>query len=466
MEKEYLLWLVMALGAGNPQITELISRFGSGEAIYRAFRDNTALAGREAAERAASVTLEEARERLTSLEAREIRTVPIGGAFYPEPLKRLENPPCLLFVKGNVRLLSGKLLSTAGSRDITPYTLETQDRLCTRLCQKYTLVSSLSYGCDELSAVCALRARRPFVEILPCGFDHEYPDGSRVLRGLLLKNGGCSVTEQLPEAKPNQGAFLRRARIIGGISRALVIFQAGTQSGALKAAEYAGRVFFFRRTMFSRRSTRGRRDLSVRALPFCLTKTTFFPSIRANTAQIRSASRKNPFRKHRPRLSLPFRKRASPKLPKRKASTRAALSRLPQACGKRRTDHLRRNFRRNPLRACLSERGSARSRAFGSAPSSERRKVRNLRIITSPDQNAEENRHSPSRGSEYAGRQCKRMPPLRRHSLLKICNCRVSIVQTRPPDIPGGDRILRKNSEETRKRRGKDVCRNTEQIFT
>lgn len=244
MEKEYLLWLVMALGAGNPQITELISRFGSGEAVYRAFRDNTALAGREAAERAASVTLEEARERLTSLEARGIRTVPIGGAFYPEPLKRLENPPCLLFVKGNVRLLSGKLLSTAGSRDITPYTLETQDRLCTRLCQKYTLVSSLSYGCDELSAVCALRARRPFVEILPCGFDHEYPDGSRVLRGLLLKNGGCSVTEQLLEAKPNQGAFLRRARIIGGISKALVIFQAGTQSGALKAAEYAGRVFF------------------------------------------------------------------------------------------------------------------------------------------------------------------------------------------------------------------------------
>lgn len=244
MEKEYLLWLVMALGAGNPQIAELISRFGSGEAVYRAFRDNISLAGGEAVERAAAVTLEEAKERLLSLEARGIQTIPIGGAFYPEPLKRLENPPCLLFARGNVRLLSGKLLSTAGSRDITPYTVEVQDRLCTRLCQKYTLVSSLSYGCDELSAICALRAKRPFVEVLPCGFDHEYPDGSRVLRELLLKNGGCTVTELLPETKPNQGAFLRRARIIGGISKALLIFQAGTQSGALKAAEHAGRVFF------------------------------------------------------------------------------------------------------------------------------------------------------------------------------------------------------------------------------
>ncbi len=244
MEKEYLLWLVMALGAGNPQITELLSRFGSGEAVYRAFRDNTSLAGREAVERAAGVTLEEARKRLLSLEARGIHTIPIGGAFYPEPLKRIENPPCLLFARGNVRLLSGKLLSTAGSRDITPYTIEVQERLCTRLCQKYTLVGSLSYGCDELSAICALRAKRPFVEILPCGFDHEYPDGSRVLRGLLLKNGGCAVTELLPETKSAPGTFLRRARLVGGISKALLIFQAGTKSGALKAAEYAGRVFF------------------------------------------------------------------------------------------------------------------------------------------------------------------------------------------------------------------------------
>lgn len=244
MEKEYLLWLVMALGAGNPQITELLSRFGSGEAVYRAFRDNTSLAGRDAVERAAGVTLEEARERLLSLEAKGIHTVPIGGAFYPEPLKRIENPPCLLFARGNVRLLSGKLLSTAGSRDITPYTIEVQERLCTRLCQKYTLVGSLSYGCDELSAICALRAKRPFVEILPCGFDHEYPDGSRVLRGLLLKNGGCAVTELLPETKSAPGTFLRRARLVGGISKALLIFQAGTKSGALKAAEYAGRVFF------------------------------------------------------------------------------------------------------------------------------------------------------------------------------------------------------------------------------
>ncbi|MCM1335292.1 MAG: DNA-protecting protein DprA [Bacteroides sp.] len=244
MDKLYLLWLVMALGAGDPLIAELISRFGSGEAVYRAFRENTALAGREAAEHAAAITLDEAGERLAALEARGIKLVPIGSAFYPEPLTRLENPPCLLFVRGNEQVLGGKLLSTAGSRDITPYTMEVEDRLCARLCRRYTLVGSLSYGCDALSCLCALKAHRPFVEILPCGFDHEYPEGSRVLRDQLLRLGGCIVTELLPETKPTQGAFRRRARIVGGISRALLIFQAGTQSGALSAAEYAGRVFF------------------------------------------------------------------------------------------------------------------------------------------------------------------------------------------------------------------------------
>lgn len=244
MEKQYLLWLVMALGAGDPLISELLSRFGSGAAVYRAFRDNASLAGREAVERAEAVKLEDAQALLGTLEARGIRVVPIGSVFYPEPLKQIENPPCLLFVLGNERLLGGKLLSTAGSRDITPYTMAVQDRLCERLCQKYTLVSSLSYGCDELSCLCAIKARRPFVEILPCGFDHEYPQGSRVLRNQLLKHGGCVVTELLPETKPTQGSFRRRSRIVGGISRALLIFQAGTQSGALTAAEYAGRLFF------------------------------------------------------------------------------------------------------------------------------------------------------------------------------------------------------------------------------
>lgn len=244
MEKQYLLWLVMALGAGDPLIAELLTRFGSGAAVYRAFRDNCSLAGREAVERAAAVTIEDAQALLTSLEARGIRLVPIGSVFYPEPLKRIENPPCLLFVRGNERILAGKLLSTAGSRDVTPYTMAAQDRLCERLCRKYTLVSSLSYGCDQLSCLCAIKARRPFVEILPCGFDHEYPQGSRVLRDQILRLGGCIVTELLPETKPTQGSFRRRARMIGGISRALLIFQAGTQSGALTAAEHAGHLFF------------------------------------------------------------------------------------------------------------------------------------------------------------------------------------------------------------------------------
>ncbi len=244
MDKLYCLWLVLAFGAGNPLITELLTRFGSAHEVYRAFQENRALAGREAAEKAASVSEEQAAALLETLKDRGIFVLPISGLFYPEPLKQIENPPCVLFVRGNYRLLSGRLLSTAGSRDITNYTMAAQEKLCARLCRRYTLVSTLSHGCDELSCLCAIKNRCACAEILPCGFDHEYPQGSRVLREQILRCGGCIVTEFLPETKPSFSSFRRRARIVGGISRALLIFQAGTQSGALTAAEYAGKVFF------------------------------------------------------------------------------------------------------------------------------------------------------------------------------------------------------------------------------
>ncbi len=244
MDKQYWLWLIMAFGAGSPVISELVRRFGSAREVYGAFAENRALAGRDAAEKAASVTAEDAEELLKRLEDRGMHVVSLNDMYYPKRLRELDNPPCVLFVRGNYRLLSGRLLSTAGSRDITGYTMRAQEWLCGRLCRRYTLVSSLSFGCDELACLCAVKNKRPCIEVLPCGFDHEYPKGSRVLREQIFLNGGCIVSEYLPETKPANPNFRRRARIIGGISKALLIFQAGAQSGALAAAEYAGKVFF------------------------------------------------------------------------------------------------------------------------------------------------------------------------------------------------------------------------------
>ena len=113
MEK-YYLWLVMAFGGASPEVSELLRRFETAEKVYAAFKGNYAAAGPALAEKAALITLEQAEKRLYSLSREGISLATIESDCYPKRLKDKENPPYLLFVRGNPKLLKGKLLSASG----------------------------------------------------------------------------------------------------------------------------------------------------------------------------------------------------------------------------------------------------------------------------------------------------------------------------------------------------------------
>lgn len=242
--KQYYLWLILAFGAGNPIINGLLEKFGSPKAVYEAIRGNCAAIGAENLRLAESTDLSEAKELIGTLSQRGIELITISDKRYPPRLRNIENPPCLLFAAGNTRLLGEKLVTTAGSRAVTHYTLAAQDKICRELSDDYVFVSTLSEGCDAMTCLCAVKNGKGCVEVLPCGFDYEYPRYSRTLRFQLLAQGGCVITEYPPSVKPIPANFSRRSRILGGISGALIIFQAGTDSGALLAANYSPAVFF------------------------------------------------------------------------------------------------------------------------------------------------------------------------------------------------------------------------------
>lgn len=242
--KQYYLWLILAFGAGNPMISGLLEKFGSPKAVYEAIRENCAAIGAENVKLAEETELSEAQELIGSLSKRGIELIPISDKRYPPRLRNIANPPCLLFAAGNTRLLGEKLVTTAGSRAATHYTLAAQDKICRELSDDYVFVSTLSEGCDTMTCLCALKNGKGCVEVLPCGFDYEYPRYSRTLRFQLLAQGGCVITEYPPSVKPVPANFSRRSRILGGISGALIIFQAGTDSGALLPANYSPAVFF------------------------------------------------------------------------------------------------------------------------------------------------------------------------------------------------------------------------------
>lgn len=243
MEK-YYIWLLLALGEGRPEISQLIARYGTAQKAYEAFEDNTALLGPELTAKASGVSLEKAEKTLASITADGTQLITWESEDYPAHLRRTENPPCVLFAKGDTSLLHKKLITMVGSRAVTDYTASVIPQVIERLGKEYAIAGSLSEGCDQLTCMNALKFGVPFIEVLPCGLSSTYPAGSRSLRRFLLDNNGLLITEFLPKTGSGQGNFLRRSRIIGGISYVTLVFQAGAKSGALATAEYSSAPLF------------------------------------------------------------------------------------------------------------------------------------------------------------------------------------------------------------------------------
>ncbi len=242
--KNYYLWLIKVFDVANPDLHELMLRFGSPKEIYNAFRNNFATAGKDYAEKAEKTTLEDAEKLAYSLEQKGITIITYDDEIYPENLKNTDNPPYVLFAKGNTDLLKTKLLTIGGTRRVTEHTIAVETSVCEKLCGEYTFVASLAAGCEQLACLTAIKHGKGCIEVLPCGFDQEYPKGTQVIRQQILMNGGCLLSEFLPETKSSNANYLKRARISGGISKAMIIFQAAANSGSLNAAKYSPALFF------------------------------------------------------------------------------------------------------------------------------------------------------------------------------------------------------------------------------
>ena len=241
---KYYIWLLLAFGEGEPEISKLIERFGTAEKAYKAIEKNVSLVGAELLSRAENTDLAKAEKLLDKIFASGYGIITWESKLYPEHLRKAENPPCVLFTQGDTSLLSKKLITVVGSRAVTPPTEAAIPRIIERLGREYAIAGTLSEGCDQLTCLNALKTGVPFIEILPCGFSQTYPAGSRSLRKFLLSCGGLLVSEYLPKTKAGQGTFLRRSRILGGISHVTLVLQAGDKSGALLTAEHSSAPLF------------------------------------------------------------------------------------------------------------------------------------------------------------------------------------------------------------------------------
>ncbi len=198
-----------------------------------------------------SVALERAKRELDFCERHGIKCLVLGSADYPARLAECPDAPAVLFYQGTADLNARHLLTVVGTRHIT----EQGKLLCKELCADIArllpdaiIVSGLAYGVDIHAHRAALGNGLPTVGVLAHGLDRIYPALHRHTALEMTKNGGL-LTEFFTGTNPDKGNFVRRNRIVAGLSMGTVVVESAAKGGALLTAgmanSYSREVFAF-----------------------------------------------------------------------------------------------------------------------------------------------------------------------------------------------------------------------------
>lgn len=160
---------------------------------------------------------------------------------YPQRLRQCDDAPLMLFYKGNINLNQRRVICVVGTRRNTVYGEDLIRRFMRelrQLCPQLLVVSGLAYGVDIIAHRQALQNGYPTVGVLAHGIDYLYPARHKQTADEMVKKGGL-LTEFLTQTNADKVNFVRRNRIVAGISDACVIVESAAHGGGLITASLA-----------------------------------------------------------------------------------------------------------------------------------------------------------------------------------------------------------------------------------
>jgi DNA processing protein len=231
---------------GDINARKLVSHFGSVEAVFREpYRELIRIPG-IGAEMAKCITdrsyLEKAEKEVDYISRNNIRTYFYLDDDYPFRLRQCDDSPVVFFFKGNCDLNAPRLLSVVGTRNATTRGKELCDRIIGGLAASHhdlIIISGLAYGIDIASHKAALANNLRTIGVLGHGFRTTYPSIHEPTARIMVKNGGL-LTDFVSDELPERNNFLKRNRIIAGLSDATLVVESGIKGGALITADIAG----------------------------------------------------------------------------------------------------------------------------------------------------------------------------------------------------------------------------------
>lgn len=180
-----------------------------------------------------------------------IELITMNDDRYPQRLKNCDDAPLMLFYKGNADLNQQRVINIVGTRQCTPYGEDLIRRFITDLKQlspRVLIVSGLAYGVDINAHRQALANGYETVGVLAHGLDDLYPTRHRETALQMIEHGGL-LTEFLTQTNADKINFVRRNRIVAGMSDACILIESKSHGGGLITTEisqaYGRDVFAF-----------------------------------------------------------------------------------------------------------------------------------------------------------------------------------------------------------------------------
>ena len=198
---------------------------GIGSVLLRKLKDKT--------------IFQKAEAELQFMEKNQITVSYFQEENYPERLKHCLDGPVLLFSSGNINLKNRKIISIVGTRQITSYGMDFCKKLIADLAPlDPIIVSGFAYGVDIVAHQSALEHKLQTIGVVAHGLNQIYPKAHKKHVHYIEENGGF-MTEFWSTSNPDKENFVRRNRIVAGISEATIVIESADKGGSLITANLA-----------------------------------------------------------------------------------------------------------------------------------------------------------------------------------------------------------------------------------
>lgn len=175
---------------------------------------------------------------LNTVEERGISFFTYEDDDYPQMLKNIDNPPAVLYCKGDLSQCNlKKTLAIVGSRRASSYAKDALSKIISELSgTDICIVSGLASGIDTTAHTQALESNLKTIGVIASGFDFTYPASNKDLYKKIENGNGAILSEYFPTFQPLQFRFPQRNRIVSGLSFGTLVAEASLKSGALITA--------------------------------------------------------------------------------------------------------------------------------------------------------------------------------------------------------------------------------------